>query len=89
MSIEIQDPSETLDHAMDWSVWLNGDTISASAWSISPAGPVLVDLGVAAGVATVTLSGVSFGLIYSLTNQVTTGAGRTAQRSITIRGFAE
>lgn len=82
-----KDPGATLDYSIDWSSWLpSGDTIDTATWTAttgltvesSPA-PSL-----AAGVATVWLSGGTAGTRYTATCQVTTTAGRIDERSIAI-----
>lgn len=78
------DPDATLDYTVDWSAWLADDeTISESAW--------VVPTGLTAGVdshddttAWVWISGGTADTDYTLTNRVTTSAGRTDDRSITL-----
>jgi hypothetical protein len=98
----LQAPGETLDYSFDWTEWLAGDTLNAdpsmtdtvSAWSISPAGPtiefsaIISPEGDDTGTQTVAfVSGLSFGQVYQLTNEVTTVGLRVGQRSLTIRGW--
>ena len=93
----LQDPAATLDHSIDWTTWLAGDAIASpttnnSTWSVTPqtnGQPAITNPAVNGNVASCYLSGVTFGQIYQLTNKVVTVAGRTDQRSLTIRGYAE
>lgn len=79
-----KDPDAILDYAVDWSRWLAGDTIAASVW-IVPAGLAKVSETNTATKAVVWLSGGSAGVAYTVTNRITTAAGRTEDRSFTIR----
>jgi len=87
----LQDPAETLDHSIDWSDFLATDTVAASAWSVTPAGPTLSQesIGAAATSTACYLAGVALGQVYRLANQITTAAGRIAERSLTVRGWSE
>lgn len=82
------DPNAILDYYIDWSAWLeanNYDSIVTSAWTSSLAG------------ATLTLDGESLGITHvwvqvpstqtgriTLTNHITTAAGRQDDRTITL-----
>jgi hypothetical protein len=79
-----KDPDAILDYAVDWSRWLAGDTIAASVW-IVPAGLTKVTESNTPTKAIVWLSGGSAGQTYTVTNRITTAAGRTEDRSFTIR----
>jgi hypothetical protein len=79
-----KDPDAILDYAVDWSRWLAGDAIAASLW-IVPAGLTKVTESKTATKAIVWLSGGSEGQTYTVTNRITTAAGRTEDRSFTIR----
>lgn len=87
MSVLIKDPDATLDYGVDWSDYLDaGETLSMSSWSAAPAGDLTLS-GEASGAssASVLVAGGMKGRIYRLVNRVTTSAGRTDERSITIR----
>lgn len=81
-----KDAEAILDFSVDWSAWLAaGESISSSVWSV-PAGlgtPFSPTYG--SGSATVWLSGGTDGADYVCTNRIVTSAGRTDERSITIR----
>lgn len=78
-------PGAVLDYAVDWSDWLAaGETITESAWSISPDDDSLVeDSSDYTGIATVIwVSGGTEGQRYTLVNHITTSAGREDERTI-------
>lgn len=79
-----KDPDAILDYAVDWSRWLAGDTIAASVW-IVPTGLTKVSETSTATKAIVWLLGGSAGVTYTVTNRITTAAGRTEDRSFTVR----
>ncbi|MBI2818111.1 MAG: hypothetical protein HYX72_14345 [Acidobacteria bacterium] len=79
-----KDPEATLDYAVDWTRWLSGDTIQTSEWTV-PAGLTQVNASNTTTKATIWLSGGTAGQSYTVTNRITTAAGRTDERSITIR----
>lgn len=87
----VKDPDEVLDYGWDWTDWLAGDTISTSIWT-SPAGITVGNGGNGAPVPSNTttttkvwLLGGTAGLNYTLTNRITTAAGRTGDRSLVIQ----
>ena len=95
----IKDPQETVSMLIKWTDWLNGDTISASTWTVtgneSPvtlsvsSNAIQSDTTVSPNLsnqwtnATVT-SGTS-GITYTLTNNVITATGLVGERSITVK----
>jgi len=81
-----KDPQAVLDYAIDWTKWLDevGDSIETSTW-IVPTGLTKVTETNTSKLATVWLSGGTVGENYTVTNRITTAAGRTDDRSITIR----
>ncbi len=78
-----KDPNEALDYKIDWSAWLAGDTIATSTWVI-PAGLTAGTTSFTTTSATTWVSGGTMGTTYTLDNKITTGGGRSAERSITI-----
>jgi len=79
-----------LDYSFDYEPWLEGDTLSASTWEITP---VDADASIAnpsyppvftATTATVWLVGGKTGQRYELTNHITTAAGRQDERTIIV-----
>ncbi len=79
----MKDPQAKLDYGIDWSAWLDGDVIIASAWS-SDAGLIVEANSFTSTVTTVWLSGGTVGASYRVTNHVTTQAGRENDFSIVI-----
>ena len=80
----VKDPDAKLDYKVDWEEWLDGDTISASTWTV-PTGLTQVSASFSTTTATVWLSGGTAGGSYQVVNRVTTAAGRIDDRTITIR----
>ncbi len=81
----IKDPDAVLDWRWDWTEWLaDGESIIASTVTVS-AGLVLDSSGNSITSATAWLSGGTPGVVYSVANRITTSAGRTDERTITIR----
>jgi hypothetical protein len=78
-----KDPDAVLDYQIDWSKRFDGDTISASAWTI-PAGITNSGDSFTSTAATIWLSGGTDGEKYTLTNRVTTAGGRTDDQSVEI-----
>lgn len=79
-----QSPSDVLDYTGKWMQWLDGDTISTSAWSTDN-GLTLSSESNNTDSATVFISGGSDGNTYKVTNQITTTAGRTKEGFIFIK----
>jgi hypothetical protein len=83
----LKDPSSVLDYGVDWATrgWLaTGETIIDSDW-IVPTGLTKESETLSGGLAIVWLSGGVADRGYSVTNQITTSAGRVDQRTIEIR----
>lgn len=80
-----KDPDAVLDWVWDWSDWLApGETISVSDFTVSAGLDLDSDSNTLAS-ATAWLSGGVPGTPYLVANRITTSAGRTDERSITIR----
>ena len=79
----LKDPQATLDYSVEWSQWLDGDTISTSSWTVTT-GLNNTSESTTTTKATVWLSGGSIGGVYSAVNTITTATGRTDERTITI-----
>jgi hypothetical protein len=80
----LKDPGDRLDYQVDYSAWLDGDTLSASSWTV-PSGLTQYAASFSATGATVWLSGGTHGQDYVVTNQVTTAGGRIKQQSFTVQ----
>ena len=63
----------TLDYGIDWTDWLNGDTIATSSWDV-PAGITNENEGFDDNETVIWLSGGSVGPAYKLVNTVTTNS---------------
>ena len=85
MTTFTKDPNAVLDYAIDWSKWLAGDQISESAWSVSDPALEVSDETNTATQATVWLSGGAVGTSYTVTNKITTQAGRIDERSFIVQ----
>ncbi len=80
----IKDPDAVLDFGVDWSKWLETDeTITSSEWLL-PMGITSIDDSTDGKKTVVWLSGGTSGQMYTLTNRITTSAGRIDDRSINI-----
>jgi fructosamine-3-kinase len=79
-----KDPNAVLDYSIDWTRWLAGDQIAASEWIVASGLTKMAESKTATS-ATVWLSGGTAGQSYIVTNRITTAAGRTEDRSFTIR----
>jgi len=82
----LKDPQAVLDYVVKWSDWLAdaaGDTIVTASWTV-PVGITKLSESNTAIAATIWLSGGTAGTTYRITNQITTAAGRIAQRSFDV-----
>ena len=78
-----KDPSAVLEYKVDWSPWLGTDTIVSSAWTV-PAGITQDSATFGSAGTTIWLSGGIAGEVYTIANNITTAAGRTVERSMTV-----
>lgn len=88
MAVLIKDPEAILDYSIDWAAayLVEGETVTASAWTVWPEGDIVVTGDShASGAATAAISGGVAGNVYRLTNRISTSFGRTDDRSIIIR----
>lgn len=80
-----QDPSDLIQYAIDWTSFLDGDTLATSAWTVPSE---LTSSGTALSTTTtqIKISGGQSGKEYSVTNRITTTVrGETAEETILIR----
>ena len=84
IAIFIKDPDAVLDYALNWTKWLEGDTISTGTWTID-AGPTIASQSVSGGIVTMFLSGGVDGVSYNAKCRVVTTGGRTEDRTIQIQ----
>ena len=82
----LKDPDALLDYTIDWTTWLDGDTIDTSNWTL-PSGITEDSSGMdgTSSKATVWLSGGDAGTVYTVVNTIVTAAGRTDERSLDIK----
>lgn len=89
MSYQLKDPQARVDYQIDWgSSYLDGQTIVASQWTVSPdeAGGIEVDEESFDLTRTaVTLTGGMPGHLYRVGNRVTLSDGRYDERSLSLR----
>lgn len=78
-----KDPDSVLDYVIDWSDWLDGDTISTSSWSVDSGITLESDTNTTT-TATAWLSGGTVGETYQCRNRIVTAGGRTVDRSIAV-----
>lgn len=83
-AVQMKDPDAIVDYTIDWTDWLAGDTIQTSTWT-APAGITVSSESETTTKATVFLSGGTAGKVYLVTNRIVTAAGRTEERSLTVR----
>lgn len=83
IGIKTKDPQAVLDYTIDWSAWLNGDTIVGSVWTVETGITKTTD-SFTSTVTTVWLSGGTVGKDYEITNRVTTATGRIDDRTFII-----
>ena len=88
MSFYLKDPQSRVDYAIDWSPELNGRTIEASLWRVTPdedGGIVADETSFAPVLTAARLGGGVPGHSYTVANQVTFSGGAVDVRSITLR----
>jgi hypothetical protein len=91
MSFYLKDPESRVDYAIDWSPYLNGQSIETSLWLVVPAeaGGIAVEESSFEPARTAArLGGGVTGHSYSVSNRVTFSDGSTDVRSITLRAEA-
>lgn len=78
-----KDPNAVLDYTLDWTKWLDGDTIDTATFTV-PNGLTLDDSTNDTVLATAWLSGGTAGTSYVVRCRITTAGLRTEDRSFTI-----
>lgn len=78
-----QDVSDVLDYTINWGAFLLGDQILTSNWTV-PVAITIDDESNSTTASTVWLRGGVAGTTYTITNTITTAAGRTAERSFSL-----
>lgn len=82
----VKDPEAILDYPIDWSAWLDGDTIATSTWVAEDGITIDSDTNTAT-TAVVWLSGGTLGMTYRITNHIVTAGGREDDRTITVKAY--
>ena len=88
MSFYLKDPEARVDYAIDWAVYLDGQTIVASTWAVEPdeqGGIAIEEASFAPERSAVRLAGGVIGHVYTVSNLVTLSDGSQDSRSITLR----
>lgn len=78
-----KDPEAVLDYEVDWSDWLDTDTIASSTWTVADGITKDSDSNTTT-TATIWLSGGTAGTTYELLNHIVTNAGREDERTVKI-----
>lgn len=88
MNFYLKDPESRVDYAIDWTPYLDGQSIEASTWSVTPAeegGIVAEETSFEPARTAARLTGGLTGHCYTVSNQVTFSDGTLDTRSITLR----
>lgn len=78
-----KDPAATLDYMVDWTDWLDGDSIASVTWAV-PAGLTETDRLNSGQIATIWLSGGAAGEKHKVACRITTAEGRVDERTLDI-----
>lgn len=79
-----KDPAAILDYTVRWTDWLNGDTISSSAWFMPSGALVKANESNTTTDAVIWLASGSVDSFYTVTNRIITAGGRQDERPIRI-----
>lgn len=82
----VKDPAATLDYTIDWSQWLDNDTIATSGWVVESG--ITIVPGSETNTTTTTtlfLRDGTAGDSYTITNSISTAGGRIDERSFKIQ----
>lgn len=88
MSFYLKDPQSRVDYAIDWALYLDGQAIVASAWTVAPAeaGGIAVEEDSFEPAKTAArLTGGVIGHCYGVANRVVLSDGSSDSRSIALR----
>ena len=80
-----KDPNAKLDYTIDWTQWLDTDTITASTWEVSSTELTIESNSNTNTATTVWLSAGLAGQIYTVTNRITTTLGRIQDQSFRLK----
>jgi hypothetical protein len=87
-ALGVKTPAEIKDFTINWATDLGTDTISTSAWAVSPAGPSIASNTNTSQAATVWISGGTLNAFYDVTNTITTAGGRTLSETFKLEVVA-
>ena len=79
-----KDPDKVCDWPFDWTDWLAGDTITSRVVTVET-GLTLDSSVLATPLVTVWLSGGTPGQTYDVACKITTGGGRTEERTVRVK----
>lgn len=89
-----KDPNAVLNYTVDWTDWIDGDTIATSTWAVTTYSTSTVDTNVLTVDATaiqvnkkaiVTLSSGTVGNVYNVRNTITTANDLTESRAFRVK----
>lgn len=82
-----KNPNEAIRYGFDWVDWLEAETIATSAWSFDVVGLTTDTETSDTTSSAIKLSGGDVGIVYTVTNTVTTNTGQIKEEcfKITIR----
>lgn len=83
-----KDATESLLVKIDWSDWLDGETIASSSWSV-PAGLTLVSESTTSTTRTGWIEGGVLGETYYISNSIVTNSGRDNKQTAVVRVTAK
>lgn len=79
-----KDPDDILDYALDWTEWLDGDTLNNATWTILSGSVVKQSDTIAGNRAVIWLSGGTSGQNCRLLCRITTIGGRTKDQVVNL-----
>lgn len=88
MSFYLKDPQSRVNYAIDWSGYLDGQTIAASEWRVDPeeeGGIAVEEASFDLNRSAARLAGGRVGRLYRIANRVTLSDGAVDERSIALR----
>jgi len=81
----IKDPDAVLDYAVDWTTWLDGDTIVASTWILDEGITEHTNTTFTTKNTILWVSGGTVNMAYLAVNHITTAAGRENDQTIRLQ----
>lgn len=81
----VKDPNARLDYSVNWTRWLDGDSLQTVSWFITPpTGLASVSTSNTTGIATIWLASGTAGQVFQVRNHIITAGGREDDRTFTI-----